>query len=111
PVLYTNLDGLASLPTDEAKKTFISAVLPSVLVAKHELYMLRARLERLAQTQRWDAADSAIFSSAKARFKGDSLQDLLSRMGTMPNSVVLAQAAVESGWGQSRIFLEGNNFF
>ena len=29
----------------------------------------------------------------------------------MPNSIVLAQAAVESGWGQSRFFLEGNNLF
>jgi Bax protein len=32
-------------------------------------------------------------------------------MGTLPNSIVLAQAAIESAWGQSRFFLEGSNLF
>jgi len=52
PLLYTNISGLEKLPVAEAKTKFISAVLPSILVA-----------------------------------------------------------AVESGWGQSRFFLQGNNLF
>jgi len=28
-----------------------------------------------------------------------------------PNSIAIAQAAIESGWGTSRFFLEGNNLF
>jgi Bax protein len=32
-------------------------------------------------------------------------------MISLPNSIVLAQAAIETGWGQSRFFLEGNNVF
>jgi Bax protein len=111
PILYTHLEGLASMPTGEAKKTFISAVLPAILVAKHEITMLRLRLKRLEKTRRWNHADSALFRSAIARFKAGSLSEVMLKIGTLPNSVVLAQAAVESGWGQSRIFLEGNNLF
>lgn len=33
------------------------------------------------------------------------------RAGIVPESIVLVQAAVESGWGTSRFALEGNNFF
>ena len=36
PILYTNVDGLERLPFHKAKATFISAILPSILVAKHQ---------------------------------------------------------------------------
>lgn len=111
PTLYTHIDGLSSLPTSEAKETFVNAVLPAILVAKHEMTMLKRQLERLERRGIWDHEDSALFRSASERFKTKSVSELVHRVGTLPNSVVLAQAAVESGWGQSRIFLEGNNLF
>ena len=49
-----------------------------------------------------------------ANFEGDStaLEDeLLSRIAPIPTSLALAQAAVESGWGQSRFAKEGNALF
>jgi Bax protein len=33
------------------------------------------------------------------------------RAGVVPESIVLVQAAVESGWGTSRFAVEGNNYF
>jgi len=111
PMLYTNVDGLGDLPTEEAKQTFISAVLPAVLVAKHELMMMRLQLQRLERKTSWSPEDSSLYKSAAKKFRTTSLHEMLSRVGTLPNSVVLAQAAVESGWGQSRIFLSGNNLF
>jgi Bax protein len=39
------------------------------------------------------------------------LQELLLRVDVIPTSLVLAQAANESGWGTSRFALEGNNIF
>ncbi|MEJ1238525.1 glucosaminidase domain-containing protein [Chryseolinea sp. T2] len=111
PMLYTNLSGLSTLPTDDAKKTFISAVLPAVLVAKHELSMIRMQLIRLEGKRSWNHKDSVVFRNACERFKTTDLKELLQKVGTLPTSVVLAQAAVESGWGQSRFFLEGNNLF
>src|SRR5689334_2219887 len=37
PVLYTNVSGLQYLPVPQAKAKFISAVLPSILVARYEV--------------------------------------------------------------------------
>ena len=38
-------------------------------------------------------------------------QSLLKRIDVLPSSLVLAQAAIESGWGTSRFAKQGNNFF
>lgn len=40
-----------------------------------------------------------------------SWQHLLRRVNTIPASLALAQAIMESGWGTSRFAKEGNNFF
>ena len=37
--------------------------------------------------------------------------ELLRRVAPIPVSIALAQAAIESGWGQSRFALEGNALF
>jgi len=39
------------------------------------------------------------------------IDQLLIRVDIIPISLVLAQAAIESGWGSSRFALEGNNLF
>ena len=39
------------------------------------------------------------------------VEELLLRVDVLPNSLILAQAAIESGWGTSRFALEGNNLF
>jgi len=111
PQLYSRIKGLSSLPVAEAKSTFISAVLPAILVAKHEVEKMRIDLQRLREKKKWNATDSADYVEKRERFKGENIDDLIFRIGTLPNSIVLAQAAVESGWGQSRFFLEGNNLF
>lgn len=41
----------------------------------------------------------------------EALALLMRRMDTIPVSMVLAQAALESAWGQSRFAREGNNLF
>jgi uncharacterized FlgJ-related protein len=41
----------------------------------------------------------------------NALAALLQRVDTLPVSLVLAQAAIESGWGTSRFAREGNNLF
>ncbi len=111
PVLYTNISGLGRLPVPEAKIKFISAVLPAILIAKHEIETLKVAIETLNEKSKWNEADSSLYLETKARYKAKDIEDLMVRIGTLPNSIVLAQAAVESGWGQSRFFLQGNNLF
>lgn len=111
PLLYTHVSGLDKLPAREARKKFIAVVLPSVLVAKHEIEERKKKLIVIRDKKIWSQKDSAYFLDMKTRYKGKSMDDMLARIGTLPNSIVLAQAAMESGWGQSRFFLEGNNLF
>lgn len=111
PVLYSNVSGLERLPVSTAKNAFISALLPAILVAKHKLQEERRRVAYLILKEKWNATDSAFYHQMKTRFRATDSENLLLRMGSLPNSIVLAQAAVESGWGQSRFFLEGNNVF
>ena len=111
PILYTNVKGLEKLPVGKAKAKFIAAVLPSILVAKHRIEQYRKRLVRLKHKPCWEAADSAFYFGLKVRYKAKSLDDLVACMGTLPTSIVLAQAAVESGWGKSRFFLKASNLF
>ncbi|MEO5978082.1 MAG: glucosaminidase domain-containing protein [Chryseolinea sp.] len=111
PILYTHVVGLKDVPVDKAKETFIAAVLPAVLVAKHEIDMLKIRLRVIRKRNQWSVEDSALYLSSKKKFRARDLDDLLLRVGSLPTSIVLAQAAVESGWGQSRFFLQANNLF
>jgi Bax protein len=111
PLLYTNISGLERLPVPEAKEKFISAVLPAILVAKNEIETLRINIGGLKEKSAWNESDSSFYVETKSRYKAKDIDDLIVRIGTMPNSIVLSQAAVESGWGQSRFFLEGNNLF
>lgn len=42
---------------------------------------------------------------------GRTFKELLARVDTIPVSLALAQAAIESGWGTSRFARQGNNLF
>ena len=54
---------------------------------------------------------SPIGLPAKYRHKIDIINDLLIYIDIIPNSIVLAQAANESGWGSSRFATEFNALF
>lgn len=111
PVLYTHVSGLEKLPVRKAKAKFISAVLPSILVAKHHIEQRRQSIVALQEKKSWIREDSILFLDMKSRYRAKDIEDLILRLGPMPTSIVLAQAAVESGWGKSRFFLSANNLF
>ena len=111
PILYSHIPGLESVQAEQAKTLFISALLPSVLIVKHSVEQEAARLRHLLAKERWTAKDSAFYEAQRSRYNASNPENLLTRMMTLPNSIVLAQAAVETGWGRSRFFLEANNVF
>lgn len=111
PILYNKVLGLENLPTPKAKRIFISAVLPAVLIARHYVEENKMKLSFLKEKTKWEKQDSTFYETLKVRYQAKNIDDLIARMITLPNSIVLAQAAVESGWGQSRFFLEGSNLF
>jgi Bax protein len=111
PFLYTNVLGFDSLEQEEAKSKFVAVMLPAILVAKHERETDQFKFKRLMEKEEWKREDSAYFDYLKDRYQIRKIENAMFRMQTLPNSMVLAQAAVESGWGKSRFFKEAKNVF
>ncbi|GAA5031564.1 hypothetical protein GCM10011506_20460 [Marivirga lumbricoides] len=111
PILYKNIPPFEGLPVEKSKERFISSILPAVLIAKHHLKIDRQKVEALIDKNEWSPEDSSFFNQQMEKFKAKDHENLLLKMETHPNSITLAQAAVESGWGSSRFFREANNLF
>jgi Bax protein len=111
PFLYTNVQGFDSLTLAEAKSRFIAVMLPAILVAKHERETDQLKFKKLQEKEDWDRDDSTYYQYLRDRYQIKKIEHALHRMQTFPNSMVLAQAAVESGWGKSRFFVNAKNVF
>jgi Bax protein len=61
PFLYTNISGFEKLPQQEAKLKFISAVLPAILIARHDIETSRIKVKKLLDKKEWNKSDS-VFS-------------------------------------------------
>ena len=109
----------------EKKEQFFDFLAPKIRHANAEILKARAFVSkhrtRLAQGHPLDASVTARIEALAAYYKMASpsavsatdltWDRLLHRVDTLPVSLVLAQAANESGWGTSRFALDGNNFF
>jgi Bax protein len=111
PVVYTNMVSLAELPSTQRKTKFFEMMLPSVLIAKHQLAELRGEIKRVSALPAPDPEEQAWLEGLISRYRVEDTTRLLHRLQDHPNSIVLAQAAIESGWGSSRFFREGLNAF
>jgi Bax protein len=101
----------------EARKTrFIAVVLPVALHVREGVLAERRALEALAACERYgialDSHARAWVSRIAERYdERPDLTRLLRRVDAVPTSLLLAQAAVESGWGTSRAAQEANALF
>jgi len=111
PIIYQSIPSFENLTVDQSKEKFIAAVLPAILVAKHYLKRDRQAIWQLIKKEHWTEKDSSFYQRIVRRFEASNPQELIRRMRTHPNSIVIAQAAVESGWGSSRFFQTANNLF
>jgi len=105
------------VPADKRKQAFVILVLPLILQANEHVYADRQRLLDIAaqkkkgkalpeRDQEWLKDLAATYGS-----KADDFKELARRVDTIPPSLALAQAAIESGWGTSRFTTEGNALF
>ncbi len=107
---------LARLADLELKKSlFFRALLPVVLQVNAEIAAERRRLAELGQTLRrgefLPPRDEAWLAALSERYGAATVESLMTRVDGVPPSLVLAQAAEESGWGSSRFVREGNALF
>ena len=116
PNVYTNVIDLKYLPLQERKEKFIDMLLPSVLTAAYGINQTRQRIsaimERKAGDQPLSQEDSLFLRKQLKAWRADDGEQLLNeKLITRPNSIMLAQAALETGWGSSRFFIAANNTF
>ena len=115
PVVYQNPIELSKLPISERKQKFIDIILPSILIVRFDLEQKIKRINylenKIAKGNQLTQKENSFILSLMNEFKTKDLNELKVRMKPHPVSIALAQAALESGWGTSRFFREGNNIF
>lgn len=115
PVLYDSIIVQNFVPTDTRKKQFIDQILPAILIVRYQMENKSKKVNRIMRKIEEDVPlrpkEKEYADSLIKRFRAKSYENLLVRMTPHPTSLVLAQAALESGWGSSRFAMEGNNLF
>lgn len=101
---------------DARKRAFVAIALPLVLKANEDIRAERRFVEHAAACLdaglEPDSATRRRLDALSRRYDAEGdLALLLRRVDVVPPSLVLAQAAIESGWGTSRFALEGNALF
>ena len=110
--VYTKAIDLSKLDVQNKKQAFINLMLPSILIAKHHLEHDRVKVLALEnKTEPLSDEEEQYLANLKKDYKCHTSKELLLRLKTHPTSIVLAQAAIESGWGTSRFYKEANNVF
>jgi Bax protein len=110
-VIYSHVMSLKRLPVKKRKKKFIDVLLPEILFANEKVLKEREFLLRVLRKQEISEEEKAELERLKKKYRTDNFKELLEKVNTVPVSLILAQGAIESGWGTSRFFIEGNNVF
>lgn len=110
--VYTKAIDLSVLDVQNKKQAFINIMLPSILLAKHQLEEDRIKVLALEKKREpLSDEEERYLANLKKDYKCHTSKELLLRLSTHPTSIVLAQAAIESGWGTSRFYKEANNVY
>jgi Bax protein len=96
---------------DQRVAAFTNTLLPMITAANAAIQADRSRAVAVINAQRPSRADQNWLATIMDRYGAQSSSDLLTRLDTVPASLVLAQAAIESGWGADTVARTGNAFF
>ncbi len=108
------MSDLRPLDTNLRKERFKQTILPLILRANEDIMRQRKVVLKAIESD-----DYELLQSFAKRYRiPDGLigkqgwtDELLRRVAPVPVSIALAQAVIESGWGQSRFTLEGNALY
>jgi len=112
-VADTHADSISldSLSIKQRKKEFLNRMLPAILTIKAKLDFERQQVLFLETKKEHSPLEKKFLAKLEKEYQTRNLKVLAKRLQTFPVSIVLAQAALESGWGTSRFFQEANNPF
>jgi len=103
---------LRKLSVKEKKERFIKLVLPAIRESRNKLLTTYNNLLELKGGNLSQSDEEYLDTLYKLyRIKDRNFEKLLLAVKPHPISIILAQAALESGWGTSRFFINGSNIF
>lgn len=107
------IPNFAEMSIPDKKRAFIDFMLPLARRANQEVLEARKQIISLKDEQRLSPRHKNWLSSIFKQYNVDQgdYEELLKRVDTVPVSQILAQAIIESGWGTSRFFKQGNAVF
>lgn len=91
----------------EKKTNFLKMIVPPL----DEVYEEELNYFNNIQTLINENPDNAILESLREEYNAKDNLELLMALKPHPKSITLAQAAMESAWGESRFFQKANNIF
>jgi Bax protein len=114
PIYFTRLPkDLDSIRSNSRKKeTFLKILLPLVVAENERIQKDRSYLLKIIKENQSKENTNWINKKYKEyKIPKKNIDELIEKLDIIPNSIALAQAAKESGWGTSRFALEGNAIF
>ena len=99
--------------TKKRKNLFIQIILPLIIEENNRIKLDRKKLFTILNKNHNSNSENKWLNQKFEQYGvlNKDLSTLKVRMDTIPVSLVIAQAAKETGWGTSRIALEGNALF
>ena len=109
---------MVELPVAEKKELFFSVMERISKFHNQVISLKRERLMNISHSKNdYEFLEKMVVeyslerASERMLSRADTLRVLLTRVDCIPPSLILAQSAIESGWGTSRFAREGNNLF
>jgi len=95
------------ISVQEKKAQFKSTIIPAI----NEVYSDLMRQYQEVSESVQAGEDSDKFAALRKKYKATNNDELLMSLKPHPQSIAIAQAAMESSWATSRFFKEANNVF
>ena len=111
PNFPAELKGLDSKDADTRVHTFARVVLPLIDQQNAEIRKQRQALLQLSKQKSLTKAQADWLEGMQEYYEAKSIPELMSKVDIVPRSMALAQAAVESGWGQQPLAQQANVFY
>ena len=94
------------------KELFIKITLPLIVKENDKLTKLNRKIKKIKSSLDIISRDEALWvKELMLEYEANSLDNLIIKVDSIPVSLALAQAVIESGWGTSRFAYEGNALF
>lgn len=100
-----------SMSPNDRVAAFQNAMVPLIRAENARIQDHRQRVRAIERNRSPSTQDQAWLNQKMAEYGATDVNSLMRRMDVIPVSLVLAQSAIESGWGTDHIARVGNSFF